>query len=124
LAYSTSELVGFYLARWVADEAELMFISVTRPFRRQGLACLMLQDLIHVLKAQAIESLMLEVRASNLSAIDLYKKQGFVKTGERKGYYPPVAHVDSLNFSVPQKETALLYSLDLSIDLPVDSSAV
>jgi ribosomal-protein-alanine N-acetyltransferase len=57
----------------------------------------------HFLKegaARGATDVFLEVRSSNLSAIALYKRYGFAKTGLRKGYY----------VSSAGKEDALLMS--------------
>ena len=38
-------------------------------------------------KEKECHSIFLEVRESNVAAVELYKSYGFVSTGKRKGYY-------------------------------------
>jgi ribosomal-protein-alanine N-acetyltransferase len=47
----------------------------------------------------------LEVRLSNVAAIELYKKMGFKQIGQRKNYYP----------AAEGKEDAMVYSLDIAV---------
>ena len=49
-----------------------------------------LDDLIENLKSKGVTSLFLEVRESNVSAIKLYEKLGFIKLSVRKNYYEGV----------------------------------
>ena len=55
--------------------------------RRNGVAQRLLEALILELKSREINSLALEVRASNLAAQKLYEKNGFQQVGCRKKYY-------------------------------------
>lgn len=97
-------LLGFYLARQVADFSELLFVVVDSECRGQGLGC----ELLEVLKKQAFKkglgSIELEVKASNTAARHMYEKAGFKICGERVDYY--------LNDN-DQRENAVLYRLEL-----------
>ena len=44
--------------------------------------------MIAELKTAAISEVMLEVRASNSSALAFYRTLGFIETGRRPHYYP------------------------------------
>ena len=64
-----------------------------------------MQHLLEQASKLEAEEIWLEVRASNISAIELYHRFGFKNQGVRKGYY-----------SVPQsteKEDAILMNLKL-----------
>lgn len=80
-------LGGYCNFRMIAGEGELMRIAVAPAFRGRGLA----RDLMEVLAACARENrvseVTLEVRASNLSAINLYKSCGFQIEAVRRSYY-------------------------------------
>ena len=78
---------GFVLARVAADEAEILTIMVLPPYRRQGLAHLLLGRVAEQAKKQGVITLFLEVAASNGTAFDLYTKVGFREVGRRKRYY-------------------------------------
>lgn len=75
------------------DEANLSNIMTAPEFRRQGLAGRLLDALLHEGRARAVSRFVLEVRASNQSAIGLYASRGFAPLGLRPGFYqdPPEA---------------------------------
>ena len=80
--------VAGYVGMWcVAGEGQITNIAVLPEFRRQGVAGKLLDTLFLEAKNKNLEVLTLEVRASNTPAISLYEKNGFYKTGLRKGYY-------------------------------------
>ncbi|QEQ95698.1 ribosomal protein S18-alanine N-acetyltransferase [Neptunomonas concharum] len=80
-------LAGFVLAKSLFDESELYQIAVSPDQQGQGMAQLLLNALVAELKREGIARVMLEVRASNLRAIDLYTRFGFTVDGRRKDYY-------------------------------------
>lgn len=68
-------------------EADVMNVAVAPAFRRQGIGEGLMVALMDALRDKAMESLTLEVRASNSSAIALYDRLGFVEVGRRPNYY-------------------------------------
>jgi ribosomal-protein-alanine N-acetyltransferase len=80
-------VVGFTVASLLPPEAELELIAVEPAAQRRGLAQRLFAALAVELRAARMEEVILEVRASNLSALLLYQKLGFVETGRRKDYY-------------------------------------
>ena len=64
-----------------------MNLAVAPEYRRKGIGRSLMQALTEVLHTQGMESLFLEVRASNEAAIALYNEFGFVQVGTRKKYY-------------------------------------
>lgn len=74
-------------ARVLPPEAELLRIAVAPAHRRRGLAGRLLAELEAELVGRRIETLHLEVAATNRAAINLYRTFGFVPTGRRSGYY-------------------------------------
>jgi len=83
------ESVAYLLSLSVLDEIQIMQIAVSEQHRRQGLASRMTDDLIA--SATDMQSITLEVRASNQAARACYAKLGFQETGYRKRYYAPDA---------------------------------
>ncbi|WP_321393321.1 ribosomal protein S18-alanine N-acetyltransferase [Emcibacter sp.] len=80
--------VGFVLVRQVADEAEILTITIVPEFRQQGLASEMMAHVREFLGNQfSVNRLFLEVRADNVAARALYDSQGFQEVGRRKNYY-------------------------------------
>ncbi len=81
------DLIG-YICFWeVLDEVHLLNIAVSPFERNKGYASIMMAKLIEYSHEKGFKSVYLEVRPSNLSAIRLYEKFGFLKTGVRKNYY-------------------------------------
>lgn len=83
------DAVAFLCARRIAFEWWVMEVATLPHHRRRGAARLLLQ----AAKARAVDDalpLWLEVRASNTGAIQLYRSEGFVEHGRRRGYYPGV----------------------------------
>ncbi len=81
-------IVGYAVIMIVLDESHLLNISIALPFQKQGLGHHLLNYIIKQAKLLKTINMFLEVRASNVSAISLYKKKGFVQSSLRRGYYP------------------------------------
>ena len=84
----SEQMIGFFIADYVAGEATLMDICVPPSHQGQGLGKLLLQAFIKQAKTLGSEQLWLEVRSKNIAAQMLYINQGFIETGRRTGYYP------------------------------------
>jgi len=69
-------------------EAHVLNLCVAPAAHGQGLGRVMLQTLLGVARDHGAESVMLEVRPSNASALALYRSEGFRTVGTRRGYYP------------------------------------
>ncbi len=82
-----NKIVSFLLYSSVLDEAEILHIVTDNTQKNNGFASKLLSELISILKLNKIKKVSLEVRISNLKAINIYKKAGFKKVSERKGYY-------------------------------------
>lgn len=89
LAEAESDLgvVGFFIARSVAMEAEILNLAVLPAFRRSGCATALLNAALRELARQGVRTVYLEVRQSNAAAIAFYTRNGFQKSGLRRGYY-------------------------------------
>ena len=77
-----------YMGMWsLSGEGHITNIAVAKNERRKGYAKALLIHFINMAKAEHLEFMTLEVRASNAAAISLYKSFGFVHVGTRKKYY-------------------------------------
>ena len=77
-----------YMGMWVlADEGHITNIAVSKNYRRQGVASLLLKDFINLAKEKNLAFMTLEVRESNEAARALYSSFGFCEVGRRKKYY-------------------------------------
>jgi ribosomal-protein-alanine acetyltransferase len=81
------EIAGYVLLSVVEDEAEIIQISVKESFRKKGFATVLLNEVFRYCEQICVKSIFLEVRASNIPALELYSKNGFKKIGTRKNYY-------------------------------------
>lgn len=71
-----------------AGESHLLNLCVAPHAQRQGYGKLMLGKLMGIASGHRAEVMFLEVRPSNETAIELYRRMGFNEIGMRKGYYP------------------------------------
>lgn len=76
--------IGFFFS---VDSGDVTNIAVLPEYRRQGVGKQLLVKLIDECRNQKISSLLLEVRETNLGAMELYRKTGFEKIGVRKNFY-------------------------------------
>jgi tRNA threonylcarbamoyladenosine biosynthesis protein TsaB len=78
---------GFVLARAAGGEAEILTLAVIPAARGRGLG----RDLMQAAATHAVTlgatSLFLEVGTDNPAALALYNGLGFMRAGQRKGYY-------------------------------------
>ena len=87
VALEGERVVGYVGSQTVIDESDMMNIAVHPDFRRKGIAEALIATLEEALREKGSLALTLEVRASNVPAISLYEKLGFVQAGIRKNYY-------------------------------------
>lgn len=87
VATEGDQVAGYVGSQAVMGEADVMNVAVAPEYRRQGIAQALVTELIIQLKGAGCTQLTLEVRASNESAIALYKKLGFQQVGCRPRYY-------------------------------------
>jgi ribosomal-protein-alanine N-acetyltransferase len=87
VAIENQNIVGYYIAKLVIDEGQLLDIAVKPECRQQGIADLLMGDLLSGLRLKRVVKLFLEVRATNAAAINLYRKYGFASISTRKNYY-------------------------------------
>ncbi len=87
VAVEADLLVGYVGSQTVIDEADMMNVAVNPNYRRMGIARDLVQALVQALAAKQVNSLTLEVRASNEAAKALYEQLGFLQVGRRPNYY-------------------------------------
>lgn len=82
-----NKVIG-YVGIWnIAGEGHITNVAVAPEYRRMSIGDTLITAILQVTAEDGITSHTLEVRKSNLSAINLYEKHGFRTAGERKGYY-------------------------------------
>lgn len=84
-------LVGFAVGKVVgigdASFGELESVVVAEEARRQGLGWALCERVLAWCRAEGADTVELEVRSLNESALELYRRLGFVEQGVRRGYY-------------------------------------
>ena len=81
------ELVGYVVAWFVVDEAEVANVAVAPEARGQGVGARLLDEALGAASRHGAASVYLEVRDSNAAARALYASRGFVQIGRRRRYY-------------------------------------
>lgn len=81
-------VVGYACYWHVLDEAHITNIAVKKGYRRRGVGCRLLTQMIQTAKLRGAKRATLEVRLSNEAAQRLYERHGFQAAAIRKGYYP------------------------------------
>ena len=81
------ELVGYLICSRYDTVWHVMNVAVDPEHRRRGIATRMLEALFEMTEHDGRRGYTLEVRVSNLGAVDLYERLGFERRGVRRGYY-------------------------------------
>lgn len=99
----TKPVVGFIVARLIADECHINNVAIVPKLRKQGIGASLLETALKWGRRNGAALALLEVRAGNTAAQALYGRCGFKVTGRRRRYYrAPVE--DALLMSVSLKE--------------------
>jgi ribosomal-protein-alanine N-acetyltransferase len=80
-------IVGYVCLMSLFEEAQILDIAVAPEQRGRGVARELLEYAYSIARKKDAELLVLEVRASNVAAITLYERSGFIRTGQRAKYY-------------------------------------
>ena len=77
-----------YVGLWkIYDEGHITNVAVLPSYRGLGLSKILLSNLFEICLNNGIARLTLEVRESNMVAINLYQHMGFISSGKRPRYY-------------------------------------
>ena len=87
VAEKEKNVIGYILFNQILDEAEIYKIVVSKDFRKKQIAFKIIEFLLNELKKNNVKKIFLEVRKSNIPAINLYKKCGFIDIREIVDYY-------------------------------------
>lgn len=91
-----------YIMWWITkDQSHLMNVAVNPEDKRKGYGRLLMNQMIEECRSHDIARITLEVRPSNIEAIQLYQDLKFSPVGLRYNYY------------VEEGEDAILMELDL-----------
>jgi len=80
-------IIGYISYSLILDEIHLRNIAVRTGWQRQGIASVLLEEMFDGAVSRNIRWATLEVRPSNMAALQLYKKFLFSVRGIRRNYY-------------------------------------
>ena len=86
-ALHNERVVGYICLFHLFEEGELLNIAVDPTYRKMGIGQKMIDLMFTLLNEKGVTRITLEVRESNLSAKNLYEKNGFKLLNIRKNYY-------------------------------------
>ena len=96
-----NQMIGFIIFSPITPEAHILSISVRNEMQSKGIGTLLLKSMLDQCKVMHYKKILLEVRVSNVKAINFYEKFGFSKDAIRNNYY------------TDNSEDALLMSLSI-----------
>jgi ribosomal-protein-alanine N-acetyltransferase len=85
--YINDEEVGFLNYDIIYDRVEIEYIFVKEKDRRKNIASFLMNYLFEECNRHKCINITLEVRESNIIAINFYESQGFKKIAKRDKYY-------------------------------------
>ncbi len=98
------DIQGYGVMSVAAGESHILNLTVHPQLQRQGVGTRLMKHFLQLAARHHADSVMLEVRPSNIAAVRLYQKLGFNEIGVRRHYYPAGAG----------REDALLLALSLA----------
>jgi ribosomal-protein-alanine N-acetyltransferase len=91
VAEAEDTIVGYTIGevKWRSGSkvGHVMNVAISETWRRRGLALRLLDELESRFRLRGAKSAYLEVRASNTSALKLYRKRGYIEIDSLPGYY-------------------------------------
>ena len=81
-------IIGYGVMSVAAGECHLLNLCVHPDEQNRGFGSMMLEKLLYIARKHKADTAFLEVRPSNIKAIQLYRNAGFDEVGMRRNYYP------------------------------------
>ncbi|MGZ3713476.1 MAG: ribosomal protein S18-alanine N-acetyltransferase [Bdellovibrionota bacterium] len=83
-----AKVMAYIVFSLPAEQAHIQTFAVKPELKRQGLGKYLLRQVIAFVMRQKGESIVLEVRKSNLAAVSLYQSMGFIVLHTMTKFYP------------------------------------
>ena len=83
MVYYDDGIKGIIIYNLLYDRIEINYIIVDKNYRKKGIG----SSLLRQIEKNRLKNITLEVRESNIEAINFYKKNGFKIVAIRKNYY-------------------------------------
>src|SRR5690606_6032579 len=84
-------IFGYAVLMTALDEAHLLNISIAKLHQGKGLGRKLLEHMMQIARNHGAQTIFLEVRPSNIAAVQLYESMGFNEMAIRRNYYPAVS---------------------------------
>ncbi len=84
---SSLELASYIICRYHDSVCHILNLCVLPKLQQKGLGQMLLQDVLNFPADKRTKCFVLEVRPSNIPALQLYYKLGFQQIGIKPGYY-------------------------------------
>ncbi len=84
---SNERIIAFCIFKKIDDFIEIYSIFVHPLNRKEGIGKKIINHCIEYCTYNDLKKIILDVNVTNLTAINLYKKSGFIFCGKRKDYY-------------------------------------
>ena len=84
---SNERIIAFCIFKKIDDFIEIYSIFVHPLNRKEGIGKKIINHCIEYCNYNDLKKIILDVNVTNLIAINLYKKSGFIFCGKRKDYY-------------------------------------
>jgi ribosomal-protein-alanine N-acetyltransferase len=111
------KVVAYAVFSFPAEQAHLVTFAVHPDFRRQGLGMYLLRRLIQYVMRKGGESVVLEVRKGNATAVGLYQGLGFVILHTVPKFYPDGEDAYSMLFKLDRS----ILTGDPEVDFDLDN---
>ena len=100
VADNSGVVVGYSVYMDSGDDAELIQLAVDSMYRHRGVGYSLSREMVKRIKRSGKKNAFLEVRKSNMIAIALYNKLGFIPISVRKKYYDGVEDAVVMKYSI------------------------
>ncbi|MDO4301944.1 MAG: ribosomal protein S18-alanine N-acetyltransferase [Clostridia bacterium] len=87
VAAENEKVIGYGGMWHIVNEGHITNIAVHKDYRQKGIGNAIINKLFEIAEEKEMIGLTLEVRKSNIPALELYKKNGFKLEGIRPEYY-------------------------------------
>jgi len=84
----SDKIIGYAIMSVAADEANILNLCIRPDMQGQGLGRKLMEHMLMLACQQQVDTVFLELRASNRAASTLYDAVGFNEMGIRQNYYP------------------------------------
>ena len=88
VAECNNEVVGYAMGLPEGEHCHLISIAVAPDMRRRGLGRRLLREFEEACRKLGLKKVKLEVKETNVAAINLYLSEGYIVGGRIKRYYP------------------------------------